>query len=192
MAKSTKHKTPKEIIKVRKMFASGLTPKEIALELSYSVNTVKKIIHRTHGYEEDIFKITWGGKKHSSPTTRSEVDGEILHLQAVDSKDGYIRISKNGKRTSFHRHEAAKILKKRGKQLTSKMVIHHDNHNRIDNRLENLVLFESNSLHGQYHGQMEIAMYQFLEQKNLLNQFYKDNPKLKLKTLKDMLNDTMD
>lgn len=65
------------------------------------------------------------------------------------TKNGYNRICIDGKRILEHRYIMEKYL---GRKLTEKERIHHINGNKIDNRIENLELTNSNSQHlKKYH-----------------------------------------
>lgn len=63
-------------------------------------------------------------------------------------KSGYIVISRNGKLLKEHRVIMEQHL---GRALLPIEVVHHINHNRSDNRIENLMLVESNSAHRKLH-----------------------------------------
>ena len=64
------------------------------------------------------------------------------------TKCGYMRICVNGKRVLEHRHIMETHL---GRKLTNRERIHHINHNKTDNRIENLELMSSQSEHLKHH-----------------------------------------
>lgn len=61
---------------------------------------------------------------------------------------GYMRINIDGKRVLEHRHIMEKFL---GRPLNKDERVHHKNHIRDDNRIENLVLCATNSEHMKKH-----------------------------------------
>lgn len=62
-------------------------------------------------------------------------------------KDGYYRVTVNGKRMLKHRYILEQHL---GRELKSGEVVHHIDHNPSNNELENLMLFSSHSEHVKY------------------------------------------
>ena len=65
-----------------------------------------------------------------------------------NSDNSYIYLVINGKRIAEHRFIMEKKLERK---LTPKEVVHHKNHIRTDNRLENLMLIDSRSIHTTLH-----------------------------------------
>lgn len=61
---------------------------------------------------------------------------------------GYARFSKDGTEQYVHRYVMEKIL---GRPLTKEEVVHHINHNKLDNRRENLQLCANDAEHFLIH-----------------------------------------
>lgn len=163
--------------------------KGIARKLSFSVNTVRKIIRRTHGYESDAFdtKSRFKGKQHWKPAHISDVDGEVLHIQKARSRDGYNRVSAKQSRDLVHIHEAKKVFRTRGLKWEPGFVVHHIDDDRSNFAAHNLSVFRSTSLHIQHHGRLARHLLHFVTEKNLLKEFYEKYPDLNLPNLLDIL-----
>lgn len=64
---------------------------------------------------------------------------------------GYIRVTdKRNKDGRILQHRLV-MEKHLGRKLFPREVVHHINENRIDNRIENLMLFKSSGLHSAFH-----------------------------------------
>ena len=187
---STKVKTPEEIAQVRKLHKEKTPLKAIARKLNYSINTVRKIIRYTKGYETDKFdhQTRWKnvGGVRSCPNYISEIDGEELYLQKGHNNQ-YHRISKKHSREAFHIYEAKKIYNLLGIPWKKGFIVHHVNKNKLDCSLSNLAVMDNSSAHITQHSQMEKEMYSFLADNNLLARFYLEHPEVKIVTLKDEL-----
>lgn len=70
-------------------------------------------------------------------------------MKTYEHNEGYLRLKIDGKLVLHHRYIMEQHL---GRKLLKTEVIHHINHNRTDNRLENLQLLTSNE-HLKLHGQ---------------------------------------
>ena len=64
---------------------------------------------------------------------------------------GYIKIFVNGGWILEHRHIVEQFTKRK---LDKQEVIHHLNENRVDNKIENLMVFKSNSAHQSFHNKI--------------------------------------
>ena len=182
-------KTQKEILKVRVLQKSGLSIRAIAKRLGFSKNTVKKIVYGEAGYEGEEFRHSrWKGKAYSSPIYVSEIDGENIHCQSMTTP-GYPRISKNKKRTWLHIYESKKAFEVLKKKWPKTATVHHKDYNVKSCCPDNLIVFEDAGAHRRYHGEIEKAMYLFLEKMGLLGSFFDNNPCLKIKSIGDMLNE---
>lgn len=66
-----------------------------------------------------------------------------------ESKSGYIRIRQpDGSRVYLHRFLMAQKI---GRELSEAEVVHHIDENKRNNRIENLMLFENQAKHLEYH-----------------------------------------
>jgi len=70
------------------------------------------------------------------------------------SKDGYIHIwcpTHPHAKSGYVREHRLVMEKHLGRTLLPTEVVHHINQNHSDNRIENLILFENNGKHRNYH-----------------------------------------
>jgi len=98
-------------------------------------------------------------------------------------KDGYILITENGKRKYLHRHIMEQFL---GRELQGEENIHHVNHNRSDNRIENLKLYKTRSEHTKFEKHKRISKYNqndFKFCKGCGEKFYRYQKKHKFKNI---------
>jgi len=188
----TSYKSPKEISEVRRLYEQeSLAIKAIARELKYSVNTVRKIIRHVYGYEGDTFNAgeRWknsGDKKRANANYVSEIDGELLTITQGSDADGYLRISKYKYRETLHTYEAKKAYRLLDKKWSCHNIVHHIDGDRTNCSLDNLAILTSRSLHRNYHARLGRLMYRYLIENDLLTDFYKKNPSMKLETIKDI------
>ena len=118
----------------------------------------------------------------------SEIDQELILISG--GKSNYYKTLKSGNAASnehIHVYEAKKLFKKINKEWKPVFCVHHVDGDKFNNSLENLVVFNKNSEHHQYHHDMNSAMFKFIKQNNLLDKFYKLNPSLELETLKNLI-----
>lgn len=78
---------------------------------------------------------------HTERTRRANGQGTI-------TKDGYVKITINRRMANEHVLVAEKAL---GKRLPAGAVVHHVNHNKTDNRPENLVICPDHAYHRLLH-----------------------------------------
>jgi hypothetical protein len=64
------------------------------------------------------------------------------------SKDGYRLRKINGRNRPLHRLIAEKVL---GRELLNSEVVHHQDNNKLNNDVNNLWVFPSQSAHRKYH-----------------------------------------
>ena len=191
MAKNTVKNT-ESILRVRNLYEQeGLSLKGVAHKMGYSINTVRKIVRHVYGYEGDSFnkEDRWKnvGRQRAEINYISNIDGEALTIQKGGTKDGYLRISKFRYRETLHTYEAKKVYRLLNREWSSRNIVHHVDNNKTHCASDNLSIFASHSLHRNYHGRLERLMYQYLLDTELLAEFYKKNPEMQLKTLKDFL-----
>lgn len=121
--------TQAQINEIYILFEDGLPIRDICLKLSLHRECVRQWLLRRYN-EEDKRKIVLKnlprGKYHWSYTGSDR--REITNA-------GYIRIFKNGKRIFEHRYIMQQSL---GRDLDKDEHVHHKNHIRTDNRIENL------------------------------------------------------
>ena len=89
------------------------------------------------------------------PSTLAKGKGKYCSLRCYAEaqrtgglKDGYMRLSINGKRVLEHRLVMAETL---GRDLTDEEVVHHIDEDKLNNAIENLQLFPNNSAHRKFH-----------------------------------------
>lgn len=113
----------------------------------------------------------------------SEIDKEEIVISSGKSK--YFRILPT--KTHLHVHEAKKAFSIKNKQWHESFVVHHIDGDKLNNILTNLAVLENNGRHRKHHSDMERAMYLFLKENDLLEDFYAKNKSLRLTTLADIL-----
>lgn len=182
MSKSTKVKSEKDIELVRTLSKSGKSSRVISKLTGFSRGTVKKIIRKKDGYESNIYQGKERVKRiRDNPDYISPIDGEQLWIQ---SPTPYPRVMVNKIRESLHIHECKKLYTKMNKEWKTQ-IVHHIDSNPVNYKLDNLIIFDSTGEHLSYHKSMETSMYDYLKENNLLDEFYKKNPSLKLDTAED-------
>jgi hypothetical protein len=112
----------------------------------------------------------------------SEIDGEKISVSYGKFK--YCRIIKT--KELLHLHEAKKLFMLKNKEWSEKLVVHHVDGNKLNNKLDNLAIISNNGEHHKHHARMERSMYSFLQENGLLDRFYNKYPNLKLTTLADL------
>jgi hypothetical protein len=124
--------------------------------------------------------------------------GQIKYISKIDGETIYVSRSKYQYNTTFkggsvkakehlHIHEAKKAYRILGIPWSSEFVVHHVDLNKTNSEPKNLFVFDNNSSHRIHHAGMEKAMYDFLSNNGLLENFYACNPKLRLKTISELL-----
>jgi hypothetical protein len=184
--RSTKVKTPNQIAAVRELRKSGMPIRGIVRHTRISINTVRKIIRETSGYETDKFSKTWKRGAFHAKQISNEIDGSPLHLQG-NTVNGYPRVqSKSGVRQSIHIHLAKQLFIQINKEWLKGFTVHHIDNSRLNFELSNLSVFTNPGEHLLHHKQMEVCMYNFLLNHDLLDDFYTIYPELKLVSLKQI------
>lgn len=189
MSLSTSGKSPREIRDVRLRFKRGQSLKGIARSKGFSINTVRRIVRRTHGYETHrfIFHKSTGPKRGKQ--IKSEVDGEIVFVHDTNRNSPYPRtVSKKYGRTAFHVYEAKKIYEKLGLPWQPRSCVHHMDNDKLNFTLNNLAVFASAQEHKTFHHKLEQAMLKFLIGSKLIDDFYNSGLIQRPKTLADLLN----
>ena len=104
-----------------------------------------KILNRTAGRICQAHRSRWHRHRsyEISPNWRNLRKGE-----RCVSPLGYVRVNVNGKRILEHRHIMEQHL---GRPLTNTERIHHKNHDKTDNRIENLELMKDHGEHLRTH-----------------------------------------
>jgi hypothetical protein len=113
----------------------------------------------------------------------SEIDGE--KITASGGRLPYFRIL--GNREQLHVYEAKKLFKLKNMIWNDKFIVHHCDGDKKNNSLNNLAVLENNGTHHKHHAKMEIAMYSFMKENNLLAEFYAKNSNLQLTTLDGLI-----
>lgn len=187
---STVVKNRNEIAEVRRLAEDGISQRAIAKQMGFSKNTVRKIVYRINGYEGDEFNRAdrWAGGHYRTPKYVSQIDGEELHYQKPNSA-ACPRVSINGGRMWLHIYEAKKAYRILELEWPNQAIVHHRDYDRENLSPDNLVVFDSVGPHIRHHADLAKAMYNFLRQKGLFDEFYQDHPEVRCKTLGDMLRD---
>lgn len=118
----------------------------------------------------------------------SEIDGEVLLVSKSEHKYRQTLKTDNMKsRESVHTYEAKKAFILLGIKWDNCFRVHHIDSDKLNNSLDNLHIFQNPQNHKQHHCDTEKQMRQFITRHNMLDLFYKENPKLKLETLRAKL-----
>jgi len=105
-------------------------------------------------------------------------------IDGCKRKDGYILVTEGGKRKYLHRHVMEIHL---GRPLAGEENVHHINHDRADNRIENLKLYSTKAEHTREEGHKPKSKYDPNEYKNCIgcgDIFYRKDKKRKFNTAK--------
>ena len=86
----------------------------------------------------------------------------------------------------IHVREARKVYKFLEKEWMPQFVVHHIDHNKLNNKLSNLSVLNNGTEHIRYHASMAKKMTEFLIENNLLDPFFLKNPELKLTSLLEL------
>ena len=81
---------------------------------------------------------------------QKEVIQQTFYKRKIEN--GYIHILVDGKYILEHRFLVEMFM---GRNLSKEEKVHHTNENKLDNRIENLVLFPNNKSHIHHHRQIK-------------------------------------
>jgi hypothetical protein len=118
----------------------------------------------------------------------SEVDGEVYKVGITGN--GYVRVAKrfeDDKRGYLYVIEGKNVYDCVGRGWSTEFHLHHIDNDKANCALSNLAIFSGTGEHHKHHALMEQAMYGFLKGRGLLDEFYEDNPDLKLTTLEEVV-----
>ena len=129
-------------------------------------------------------------------TFKSEVDGQVLQLLPKLNSEGYKQIGGAGvalerREKMLHIHEAKKVYGFTNTDWTKGTIVHHKDGDKTNNKLDNLCTFPDLGSHRSYHLMLGSRAFDFLRTHNLLDTFFKEFPELQVRTLKDMLVDSL-
>lgn len=122
-------------------------------------------------------------RRKNSFVHKSEIDGETL---IVSGRGTYQRLL-TSERSLLHVYESRKAFEHLGIEWSDDFHVHHIDKNKYNNSLDNLHVFPDNKSHKKHHCNMEHQMYVFLKERGLLDEFYEENPNLKLKNVRSLL-----
>lgn len=81
---------------------------------------------------------------------QEEIEQQSLYPKKIEK--GYIHIKVDNVWVLEHRFIVEEYI---GRKLNKKEVVHHDNFNKLDNRINNLTLFPNGSSHNHFHRQIK-------------------------------------
>lgn len=134
--------TPERDQTLLRLLAAGMQQKQIAEHLGVFHSTVEKRIARLRS--QGIVVSTQRTGPRSGPGHPEWKGGRLI------DKNGYVLIYWPGHPMARGRYvleHRLKMAEKLGRMLTDSEVVHHRDHNKQNNSLENLELFERNSDH---------------------------------------------
>lgn len=113
----------------------------------------KGLYCKTHGYEHrkrpSGLKYTLHKENPTSFKSGKSSWNLGTSIASIDKFTGYMRISVEGRDIKYHRYVMQKHL---GRKLLSSELVHHKDHNKLNNNLENLEIMSS-SEHMKHHWQ---------------------------------------
>lgn len=183
-----KVKTREEISKCRTLAESGIAIEIIAQQMGFSQNTVKKIVYRIDGYEGDVFNHSarWPDKWMKTKIYVSPIDRERIRIQSA-TPGRYPRSTYEKQRCLIHIHEAQKAYRILGLKWPLKPLVHHKDCDETNFSPFNLVVFRSNGFHRRHHLAIQKAMHEFIQKRNLMDEFYIEHPNIKENSIGDLL-----
>ena len=187
---STRVKSREVIARIRALYRRKMAIKKIVRTTGVSINTVRKIVRRASGYEKGAFVRKARRPYFRANPINSEIDGELLYAQRSAQGQKYQRVSTSEGRVLLHVHEAKKAYKLCNKPWPKLACVHHVDGDPANNTISNLIVFDNTSAHMTFHGQQAQAMYQFLTEHNLLNQFKQETDIKQPPTLRQLLQPT--
>lgn len=171
---------------IESLVSRGWTEEQIKEATGFARCTIRKVKHKHIRQFEEDFQKSYHVTRDEGERYISSVTDEVLYIQK--NPEGYWRIL-GGKhdRMLLHTYEAKALYELLELEWPSESQVHHIDGLRDNPNLNNLAVFSSCSEHIKFHGDIALAMYDFLFINGLLPDFYKEYPHLKLESLESLV-----